>query len=279
MRLIQAALRLRERALRRAFERTQPGPPLDRAQLAALFDEFPVRPNAYRRSAEDYRLRGEERRDEVTRLLTRPARVLEIGAGDGMACRAMQLAGFETVLSDIEVVDLDPRVRESGVDLVVTDAGRLAFDDESFDAVFSYNAFEHLPDPAAAFSEILRVLRPGGVGLVAFAALGYSPHGAHMYNEIGVPYVNVLFDPDTIAAFRRERGLDRFVPWINCWPIDRFREVFGGSPDRVETIAYEETRNLFHLDVVRRFLPQLRRAPSWDALVVDSVRFVFRKRR
>ena len=45
---------------------------------------------------------------------------------------------------------------------VVGDAHQLPFEDDVFDAVVSYNTFEHLADPAAAASEIYRVLKPGG---------------------------------------------------------------------------------------------------------------------
>jgi hypothetical protein len=46
------------------------------------------------------------------------------------------------------------------------DAAKMAFPDESFDAVISRAVFEHLSDPAAVASEISRVLKPGGVVFV-----------------------------------------------------------------------------------------------------------------
>ena len=48
------------------------------------------------------------------------------------------------------------------------DVSRMAFPDSSFDFVFSYSVFHHLPDPAQAFREVARVLRPGGVAYVSF---------------------------------------------------------------------------------------------------------------
>src|SRR5208283_2406497 len=42
------------------------------------------------------------------------------------------------------------------------DLTRLTYADESFDVVVSQDVMEHVPDPARAFREISRVLRPGG---------------------------------------------------------------------------------------------------------------------
>ena len=42
------------------------------------------------------------------------------------------------------------------------DVTRLTFADDSFDLVISQDVFEHISDPAKGFSEVARVLRPGG---------------------------------------------------------------------------------------------------------------------
>ena len=50
----------------------------------------------------------------------------------------------------------------SGIRFVSTDGMDLLFRDNFFDSVVSFNVFEHVPDPARALAEILRVLKPGG---------------------------------------------------------------------------------------------------------------------
>src|SRR5438093_2947590 len=57
-------------------------------------------------------------------------------------------------------VDRLPRVR-----LLQMDATRMDFPPGSFDFVYSYDVFEHFPDPAAVLAQIRSVLRPGGVCL------------------------------------------------------------------------------------------------------------------
>jgi len=47
------------------------------------------------------------------------------------------------------------------------DAGRLPFDDRSFDAIVSTEAFHWFPDQGAALREFFRVLKPGGRLLLA----------------------------------------------------------------------------------------------------------------
>ena len=84
--------------------------------------------------------------------------------------------------------------------------GRLPFADCSFDAVLSTDTFEHVMDLDLAFSEIARVLRPGGSLLSRFGPLFYSPHGYHLYWACQVPYAHLVFGLDAIAAMRAWRG-------------------------------------------------------------------------
>lgn len=66
---------------------------------------------------------------------------------------------------------------------VVADAHHLPFADSSFDAVISFNTFEHLADPTRAAGEVFRVLKPGGK-LVLHTAFLQPVHEApyHFYN-------------------------------------------------------------------------------------------------
>ncbi len=84
--------------------------------------------------------------------------------------------------------------------------GRLPFPNQSFDAVFSTDTFEHVMDLDLAFMEIRRVLRPGGSLVSRFGPLFYSPHGCHLYWACQVPYAHLLFGLDAVVAMRACRG-------------------------------------------------------------------------
>ncbi len=100
-------------------------------------------------------------------LLHRPPRPLETTLDVGCA------AGLDTFVAAAMV---GPRGRAAGLDLtaamlprpranarfVAGDAEHLPFSDASFDLVTSNGALNLVPDKAAAFREIRRVLRPGG---------------------------------------------------------------------------------------------------------------------
>jgi ubiquinone/menaquinone biosynthesis C-methylase UbiE len=97
-------------------------------------------------------------------------RVLEIGVGTGAQFPAYVEHGRE--ITTLHGIDPDPamlgRARQRAVDLDMAvdltdaDAESLPFGDDSFDAVVASLVFCTIPDAAAAFDEVARVLAPGG---------------------------------------------------------------------------------------------------------------------
>ncbi len=108
-------------------------------------------------------------RDLVERLGALPAtRVLEIAAGTGIVTRTMASSLPPTVsivATDLNQPMLDHAARVGTareVEWRQADAMQLPFDDASFDAVVCQFGVMFFPDRAKAYSEVRRVLRPGG---------------------------------------------------------------------------------------------------------------------
>lgn len=97
--------------------------------------------------------------------------VLDVGSGAGTdSLVAAQMVGSE---GRVTGVDMTPEMlakakaaavamKATNVEFVAGEAERLPFEDESFDVVISNGVIDLIPDKDAVFSEIHRVLRPGG---------------------------------------------------------------------------------------------------------------------
>lgn len=107
--------------------------------------------------------------DRVTRLVSiGPGdRVLEIGCGRGHLTQALAQRGAEII-----GIDANPRAEELAESGLVRhmSAESLDFEDGSFDVVVSVHAIEHIPPLEKAFSEMVRVLTPGGRAVFIYPA-------------------------------------------------------------------------------------------------------------
>jgi arsenite methyltransferase len=83
-------------------------------------------------------------------------RVLDVGSGAGTdSLIAAQMVGDGGHVTGIDM-------GAANVDFVESEAEQLPFEDESFDVVISNGVIDLIPDKDAVFSELFRVLAPGG---------------------------------------------------------------------------------------------------------------------
>ena len=196
-------------------------------------------------------------------------RVLEATCGDGMTGHAFASYGHEVTLHDLE----DWRdARAKSLPFVLGSLAQpLALDDAQFDLVFSYNAFEHIDDPAHAIKELVRVCKPGGHLYIDFGPLYASAWGLHAYRTLRMPYPQYLFG----EAFREQkfkelglydlgRDMDTLQP-LNRWTPAQFEQLFRSCG--CEVLSFKRHAELEHLHWIERF-PQ---AFSGRGLTFDDV--------
>ncbi|MEL7490901.1 MAG: class I SAM-dependent methyltransferase [Pseudomonadota bacterium] len=110
-----------------------------------------------------------------------------LDAGVGAADLSLAFATVADRKFSLDAFDISPRMldeserrlKAQGVtpNLHLADATKLPFEDNQFDIIMTAHMLEHLPTPALALRELIRVLKPGG-RLIAFitrrSMLGYG---------------------------------------------------------------------------------------------------------
>lgn len=182
-----------------------------------------------------------QRQDTLRRLAVKPGeRVLDVGSGPGFLADAIA----ETTGPTGEVVGVDiseqmveraaSRNNRVWVTYQCADASALPFDQDSFDVVVSTQVAEYVPDVAAFCSEVFRVLRPGGRGLILAtdwdAVCWHSEYPERMEKILKAfaPHCADSRLPRKLAAYLRKAGLR--VEAVSYFPIvnlDRYEGCYG----------------------------------------------------
>lgn len=150
------------------------------------------------------------------------------------------------------------------------DACRMQFPDEAFEMVYARSVLHHVRQPAAALSEMARVLKPGGVAYV----------GLHLYTGVNGsldPRVADGAPPELYWAHLRD---DRSVvegASLNKLRLDEWRAVFGEKwpGSIVETIQSDNV--VVHQEAERLMAEQTVRGYSKEELVTTTVTAMWQK--
>lgn len=115
---------------------------------------------------------------EVWRLTEAPVRVADFGCGFGwgamwllpMLPEGSSYVGFD--ISEQLVREGQAALADAGLDAVLArgEATAAPLPDSAFDLAFAHTVLMHLPNPAAALAEMIRVTRPGGLVITCDAS-------------------------------------------------------------------------------------------------------------
>jgi SAM-dependent methyltransferase len=164
----------------------------------------------YRPAVERLAVWFRRRRASWLSRLHRPGAVLEVGCGHGYMLAALRDLGW--TVQGVELHESSAAYGRNTLHLPIAigDLVGLRLPAASFDMVVFWHSFEHLPDPAAALREAVRILKPGGLVVVAvpnassWQARWAGPHWFHWE----IPRHLFHFDPATLASVFRGAGLE-----------------------------------------------------------------------
>ena len=106
--------------------------------------------------------------------------VLDVGCGWGRSFKLLndrftpsRMVGIDTDPHMLEASEAEVRRYDLPVDLVLSSASRIPLPDGSTDLVLCHQTFHHLVHQEAALQEFFRVLKPGGILLMAESTRRY----------------------------------------------------------------------------------------------------------
>jgi len=157
------------------------------------------------------------------RLLTTSGTEVELGSGAGF---------FKSLRSGLTTSD----IRE-GVDIdLVLDAQEMSLPDDSVRCMYAINVFHHLPDPDRFFSELCRVLHPGGGCILIEPHAGFASALLHRYLHSD----------------------ERFLPDAQSWQTAHIGGPLSGANQALESIVFKRDIERFmklygeHLEIVHQ---------------------------
>ena len=209
--------------------------------------------------------------ERLSYMNVKPKKILDAGCGTGLCSRQLRddfsrakICAVDLAPGMIELAKTDQKTFKK-IDYQVADIDSLPYEDNTFDIVFSSLTIQWVPNLGKTFSELNRVLKPGG--LIIFSTLGpdtlyelkeswQSVDAKTHVNEFidmhivgdavfNSNFENVVMDRDVITlTYQTMKGLMKDLKSIGAHNIndDRPKGMMGKTQYKKLENAYERFR-------------------------------------
>ena len=119
-----------------------------------------------------------------------------------------------------------------------------------FDIVISQNSMEHFPAPEEILETMKAAAKPNGLILITFGPPWLAPYGSHMKFFTSVPWVNILFDEETVmnvrSRFRNDgaRRYEEVEAGLNKMTAGKFERIIKNAGMKVLSRNYNCVKKL-----------------------------------
>jgi 2-polyprenyl-3-methyl-5-hydroxy-6-metoxy-1,4-benzoquinol methylase len=145
------------------------------------------------------------RRKRIERFIQK-GRILDIGCGRGKFLSLMQESGWEVYGLEFNEETAWHARNVLGLDIRTGSIADVHFDGAFFDVITLWHVLEHLPDPVLTMEECRRILKPGG--LLVIAVPNFDSLQAHISGDdwfhLDLPYHLYHFNDKNLNLFLRK---------------------------------------------------------------------------
>lgn len=162
--------------------------------------------------------------------------ILELGCGKASMTREIARSGFgrKIVACEVDKIQHEKNLKEniSNIEFKLCGAENLPFDNESFDIIFMFKSFHHIPVELMdkAIDEIQRVLKPNGLVYIS------EPLFTGALNEI----LSIFHNEEEV----RKKAFETIEKAVKEEKFKLFKEVFFQTETSFENYSEFEKRHM-----------------------------------
>jgi ubiquinone/menaquinone biosynthesis C-methylase UbiE len=213
--------------------------------------------------------------------------VADVGCGDGIMAlglcdlaRPRRLVGFDIVPTDRELLQRRNGAEQPGssipdeLEFRASSSTVIPAEENEFDFVYSWSAFEHISEPIGVLSEIQRILRPDGCFFLQLWPFYFSAKGSHLWDWFEEDHHHLTQnDREIVAAMdASERHSKEWTSYMSR-EFEHLNRVTLDELQRAVLAAGFDVRRLELLTSVTGLRPELGRY-SWADLGISGIKLL-----
>lgn len=176
--------------------------------------------------------------------LPKAAKILELGCGNG----ELWQKNFSKIPDDWDITLTDfskgmlkdaeenLNVHSKRFNFKIVDAQNIPFENNSFDSIIANNMLYHVSNIDNAFSEIHRVLKPGGILYASTVGKNHMKEMREIIKTYNSPNLTIK-SWDLTESFQLENGLSQMKKWFKNIELKRYKDSLKIT-DEIPLINY-----------------------------------------